>query len=96
VNGKQNQFTAMCNFSINYPKPKDQLVSQLKAAILSQGNAQFEGDNTRGAFGFTAMGFDIAGNYDIIGDMINVNITDKPFLVSCSRIESEIRKYLGA
>lgn len=86
----------MCNFSINYPKPKDQLVSHLKAAILSQGNAQFEGDNTRGAFAFTAMGFNIAGSYAIIEDVIDVNITDKPFLVSCSRIESEIRKYLGA
>jgi hypothetical protein len=88
--------TAMCNFSINYPKPKDQLVSQLKAAILSQGNAQFEGDQTRGEFAFTAMSFNIAGGYAIVEDVIDVNITDKPFLVSCSRIESEIRRYLGA
>ena len=85
----------MCNFSINYPKPKEQLVAQLKSAILSQSNAHFEGDNTTGAFAFTAMGFDIAGNYGINGDTIDVNITDKPFLLSCSKIESEIRKYLG-
>ena len=85
----------MCNFSINYPKPKEQLVTQLRSAILSQSNAHFEGDNTTGAFAFTAMGFDIAGNYGINGDIIDVNITDKPFLVPCSKIESEIRKFLG-
>lgn len=85
----------MCTFSITYPKPKEQLVAQLKSAILSQSNAHFEGDNTTGAFAFTAMGFDIAGNYGINGDIIDVNITDKPFLLSCSKIELEIRKYLG-
>jgi len=85
----------MCNFSITYPKPKDQLVAQLKSAILSQSNAHFEGDNTTGAFAFTTMGFDIAGNYGINGDIIEVNITDKPFLVPCSKIESEIKKFLG-
>jgi hypothetical protein len=62
---------------------------------MSQSNAKFEGDNTSGAFAFSAVGFDIAGNYNIIDDIIDVNITDKPFLVSCSKIESEIRKYLG-
>lgn len=85
----------MCNFSINYPNPKEQLVAQLRSAIMSQSNAHFEGDNTTGAFAFTAMGFDIAGNYGINGDIIEVNITDKPFLVSCSKIESEIKKFLG-
>lgn len=84
----------MCNFSINYPKPKEELVTKLRSAILSQSNAQFEGDDTSGVFGLTAMGFDIAGKYTIEGDDIEVNITDKPFLVSCSRIESELRKYL--
>jgi hypothetical protein len=85
----------MCNFSINYPKSKEELVTQLKSAILSQANAHFEGDNTTGAFAFTAMSFNIAGNYVIEGDSIDVNIIDKPFLVPCSKIESEIRKYLG-
>lgn len=90
-----NKSIYMCNFSISYPRPKEQLVAQLKSAILSQSKAHFEGDNTTGAFAFTAMGFGIAGNYVIEGDIIEVNITDKPFLVSCSKIESEIRKYLG-
>lgn len=85
----------MCNFSINYPKPKEELVAQLKAAILAQSNAQFQGDQNAGIFGLTVMGFDIAGKYTIEGDDIEVNITDKPFLVSCNRIESELRKYLG-
>ncbi|MES2454193.1 MAG: hypothetical protein V4594_01575 [Bacteroidota bacterium] len=84
----------MCNFSIEYPKPKDEMVSQLKAAIESQTNGIYQGDTSAGSFSFTAKGFDLAGNYSISGDTVAVNITKKPWLLSCSKIESEIRKYL--
>lgn len=84
----------MCNFAIEYPKSKDQMVSQLRAAIESQTDGVFQGDTSAGIFSFSAKGFDLAGNYTINGDTIDVNITDKPWLISCSKIEKEIRKYL--
>lgn len=84
----------MCNFPIEYPKSKDEMVSQLKAAIESQTNGIFQGDTSSGSFSFTAKGFGLAGNYNIVGDVIDVNITKKPWLLSCKKIESEIRKYL--
>lgn len=84
----------MCNFPIEYPRPKDEMVSQLKSAIESQTNGIFQGDTSAGSFSFTAKGFDLAGNYNISGDVIDVNITKKPWLLSCNKIESEIRKYL--
>jgi len=38
----------------------------------------------------------LAGNYSISGNRIEVRITQKPWLLSCKKIESEIRKYLDA
>lgn len=84
----------MCNFPIEYPRPKDEMVVQLKAAIESQTNGIFQGDTSSGSFSFTAKGFDLAGSYSIRGDIIDVNISKKPWLLSCGKIESEIRKYL--
>lgn len=86
----------MCNFPIEYPRSKDEMVEQLKAAILAQTDGVFNGDATAGAFSFMAKGFALAGNYTISGDTIDVSITQKPWLLSCRRIESEIRKYLEA
>lgn len=71
------------------------MVSKLSSAILSQKGA-FEGDETSGNFSFSAMGFTFAGRYTVNGDEVSVVVTDKPFLVSCSKIESEIRKYIAA
>lgn len=85
----------MCNFSIEYTGDKDELIGRFRSTIKAQTNGQFEGDVTNGAFSLTAMGFNIFGNYIIKGDLIQVNITEKPFLLSCSRIESEVKRYLG-
>lgn len=84
----------MCNFAIEYPKSKDQMVNQLKIAIESQTDGIFQGDISAGLFSFSAKGFDLAGNYTINGDTVAVQITKKPWLLSCNKIEREIKKYL--
>lgn len=84
-----------CNFTLEYTKPKAEMVSKLEAAILGQ-HGLFQGDETSGEFSFSAMGFSFRGNYIIRGDQIAVEVTDKPFLVPCSKIESEIKKYMTA
>lgn len=84
----------MCNFTIEYPKPKDEMIRQLQIAIESQTDGFFQGDTTTGMFSFTAKGFELAGNYHIEGDLVELNVTKKPWLLSCKRIESEIRSYL--
>lgn len=84
-----------CNFTFEYTKPKTEMVSKLETAILGQ-HGSFQGDEAGGEFSFSAMGFSFRGNYTIIGDQIAVEITDKPFLVSCGKIESEIKKYMTA
>ena len=72
------------------------MVNQLKAAIELQTAGIFNGDTTAGQFSFSAKGFMLAGNYSISGNRIEVRITQKPWLLSCKKIESEIRKYLDA
>lgn len=84
-----------CNFTFEYTKPKTEMVSKLEAAILGQ-HGSFQGDETSGVFSFSAVGLSFRGNYLIRGDQISVEVTDKPFLVSCSKIESEIKKYITA
>ncbi len=83
-----------CQFSIYYPKPKDELVAELENAILKT-DGEFEGDTENGAFrGKTPVG-GFSGYYTIDEDTIYVTIEKKPFLVSCSRIEDEINNYLN-
>jgi len=83
-----------CQFSIHYPKPKEELVQKLKSAILKT-HGDFEGDVSGGFFkGNTPVGT-FSGSYSIHDDTIEVNIDKKPWLVSCSRIEDEINNYLN-
>lgn len=84
----------MCCFSIDYPKPKDELVSQLTDAIKAEKEGFFVGDTSSGRFSFLAKGFTLAGSYEIEGDTVKVSIIRKPWLLSCRKIEAEIRKFL--
>ncbi|HEY0046187.1 MAG TPA: hypothetical protein VGB44_05700 [Flavobacterium sp.] len=84
-----------CQFSIHYPRQKEELVEKLRDAIL-QTNGSFEGDQSRGIFkGNTPVG-NFSGSYTIQEDTINVNIDNKPWLVSCGRIEDEINNYINS
>ncbi|HEX8270436.1 MAG TPA: hypothetical protein VF581_11145 [Flavobacterium sp.] len=84
----------MCDFTINYPGDKGEIISKLQGAIES-GGGFFQGDTASGVFeGKTPVGA-FSGNYKINGDDVNVHVEKKPFLVSCSRIEDEINKYLN-
>lgn len=83
-----------CQFNVSHTGDKNQLVDNLRNAIL-QVNGTFDGDVSHGVFrGDTPLG-SFSGSYDVHGDEILIRVDDKPFLISCSRIESEIRKYLG-
>jgi len=85
-----------CAFNFNYPKPKDEMVEKLRAAILAQSSGRFEGDTTSGEFSFKVkVIFKCAGTYKISGDTIFVEISKKP-PVSCEYIEEEIKKYIAS
>ena len=84
----------MCQFTIHYPKPKEELVQKLEEAIIKT-KGEFNGDTSNGVFkGTTPVGA-FSGSYRIVDDTIEVSIDKKPWLVSCGRIEDEINNYIN-
>lgn len=84
----------MCSFSIDFQDSPDMLIIKASAAI-SQAGGVFDGGDQTGNFSITTPLGNIAGNYSISGQTALFNITKKPFLVGCGRIEDELRKYLA-
>jgi hypothetical protein len=83
-----------CNFSVNFSEPASIAIGKAKAAIESQ-NGIFNGDETAGNFEVTVFGNTIKGNYSVTGQILNLAITDKPFFVPCSTIESFLAKNIS-
>lgn len=84
---------AKCNFNIEFDEPKEQLVDRAKTGITSKGGT-FEGDTENGWFSMPSPAGKIVAVYKVNGNMINFEITDKPLIVGCDRIENELRKRL--
>ncbi len=82
-----------CKIIIDYPHPKDEAIQKLKNAIELY-NGEFDGNTLEGHFKVgTPIGF-FEAKYSIQGDEIEIDIVKKPFLISCEKIEKEIKKYL--
>lgn len=82
-----------CNFSIPVAGNTEQLINKARAAVQGQGGT-FDGDMQKGNFTVSAFGNKIEGNYSINGDQMDINITDKPFLLSCGMIEGYLKSQL--
>ena len=54
----------------------------------------FRGDSNKGTIAVKTPFGKVAGTYSIRGCLAQIEITDKPFLVSRSMIESKIKAYL--
>ena len=85
---------ADCNFSIGFSAPAEEIISKVRGQIERQGGT-FNGDASSGSFSVKVLGSNIAGSYTVTGSQINITITDKPFFVSCSQIESFLKSQLG-
>ena len=82
-----------CNFNLRFTEPAAIAVGKARGAVLSQ-NGKFEGDDTSGSFEVSVFGSTIKGNYTVTGQILNLSITDKPFFVPCSTIESFLLKQI--
>ncbi|MBS1737259.1 MAG: hypothetical protein JSS98_11740 [Bacteroidetes bacterium] len=82
-----------CKFNLPFSAPPEVAVEQAKSAIESQ-NGLFEGDTSNGHFEVTVFGNNIKGDYIVQGQNLQLEITDKPFFVPCSMIESFLVKYI--
>jgi hypothetical protein len=79
----------MCQFNIAFSGDAESLIKRAKLEIQKAGG-NLVGDATQGNFeGKTPIGA-IEGSYRVEGQQISFNITDKPFFLSCSKIEKEL------
>lgn len=85
---------AKCNFTLEFTGSPEELVSRAKQAIQHAGGT-FDGDSAAGAFDLKTPLGTVKGNYTLQENAIQVQITQKPLLLSCARIEDELRNYLS-
>jgi hypothetical protein len=77
------------NFSFNKPPDIKEAVRKVETGIKSKGGT-FNGNEQQGSF--KASG--ITGQYRVSA-MVDVTISDKPFVIPYSLIESEVKNYFG-
>lgn len=78
---------AACNFSVPFTKSATDILDKAKQTIESQ-NGTFTGDEINGSFDVSVFGNTVKGSYTVEGQNLVIEITEKPFLVPCSMIES--------
>ncbi len=83
-----------CNFSIPFSGDAQVILAKAKAAVESQ-EGSFSGDTSSGNFDVSIFANVIRGNYTIAGQVLNLTITDKPFLIPCSTIESFLKSKIS-
>jgi hypothetical protein len=83
-----------CNFTVPFTKDTTEILDKAKRTVESQGGS-FTGDTTAGNFNVSVFGNTIVGTYVVEGQSLNIDITDKPFLVPCSMIESFLKGQLS-
>ena len=83
-----------CNFNIPVSEPVNIAIEKARTEIENQ-NGVFNGDENSGFFEVTIFGNTIKGNYNVVGQVLHLVITDKPFFVPCATIESFLLKQIN-
>ena len=83
----------MCQFSIPFSGQADGLIQRARQGIKTTGGF-FNGDSSQGNFQAKTPIGSIEGSYQIIGQQIALEITKKPFLLSCARIQKELAEVM--
>lgn len=79
-----------CKFSIPFSGDASEIVSKARNTVEQNGGV-FNGDNIAGSFDISLYGNTIKGSYAINGVDLEITIDEKPFLLSCSMIESFLK-----
>lgn len=83
-----------CNFTISFNEAIETLIEKAKNGIVSNGGT-FKGNTKLGEYSIPVPTGTIKGKYTVSGKEIVFDITEKPFIPTCSRIEKELRNYLA-
>jgi hypothetical protein len=84
---------AKCSFSIELAGDAETIIKQAENAIRG-GGGDFQGNSNSGNFHLSTPIGKVRGSYQISGALLNVEILEKPLLVSCNRIKEELSKRL--
>ncbi len=85
---------SVCNFSIPFSGEAETILAKAKDAIETQ-NGIFTGNDSSGNFEITVLANTIKGSFNITDQVLNLMITNKPFFVPCSTIESFLRSKIS-
>lgn len=83
-----------CNIALPFTGSVASAIAKAKSAIENQ-NGIFNGDEKSGDFEVTVFGNTIKGQYTVTQQTLNLVITNKPFFVPCSTIESLLLKEIS-
>ncbi len=83
-----------CNFKIEFPGLAMEHIETARAAVVKHGG-YFELNGKGGVFEIHTPIGNIDGSFIMKGNEVTFNIDKKPFILTCHRIEKEIRKYVG-
>lgn len=86
---------AKCTFAIPLTKAPEVVIEAAKKKIADAGG-KMEGDAVKGSFavGIPVLG-KIAGVYTVTDQQLNVDVSDKPMMLSCDKIQGWLSKQLG-
>lgn len=85
---------AACNFSLPLSGNPTNVLEKARRAVQGQGGT-FQGNEQSGSFHLNVFGNSIAGAYNVVGQNMEVVISEKPFLLPCSTIEGFLKAQLG-
>ncbi len=83
-----------CTFTVPFSGDAQTIVNKAKATVEQQ-EGTFNGDTKSGSFHISVLGNTIAGSYTVEGQNLSLIISDKPFFVPCSTIESMLKSKLA-
>ena len=83
----------MCQFTIPFSGAPDLLIGRAQREIGAAGGS-FAGDNLQGNFEVKTPLGTVRGKYLMVTNGIAVTILKKPLLVSCTRIEKELKEVM--
>ena len=83
-----------CSFTVPFTTDAETVLSKAKHLVEKNGG-NFNGDVNAGDFSLSVFGNSISGNYSVSSNELSMVITDKPFMIPCSMIESMLADQLN-
>ena len=83
-----------CNFSIPIALSAADVVTSASVAIEANGGT-FTAANNGGTFTVPVPFGTVGGSFEVVSGSVNVVIDNKPFFVSCAKIQSTLSDYIS-